>query len=269
MEIEKEINTTKEIASESDNKISGLTIEINHNNKLLEEENTKLKPLRDQNIEILSKLQRLNLEFKNLEDKEKRTKAEKDRLFKSENTIKIDIERERNIISDAQSNEKRLNEEKNILIDTEKKYYDLEKESHSDLQLVTDELRKEQDKLEKISKNLSLSSQDKKFLHYLNSISQNLEKAKTYLENDENKKALETIDNTIISVKDEVKNFEISSEENSIKEITELTNKIKLVQEKYASSLSKHQSIQTETIRRQERIKNIDVEIQNWKKFEI
>ena len=54
MEMEKEISTTKEITSESDDEISGLTIEINHNNNLLEEENTKLKPLRDQNIEILS-----------------------------------------------------------------------------------------------------------------------------------------------------------------------------------------------------------------------
>jgi len=38
-----------------------------------------------------------------------------------------------------------------------------------------------------------------------------------------------------------------------------------LAQEKYASALSKHQSIETETIRRRERIKNIDIEIRNWK----
>jgi len=36
-------------------------------------------------------------------------------------------------------------------------------------------------------------------------------------------------------------------------------------QEKYASSLSKYEAIKTETIKRQERIKNIDSEIQNWK----
>ena len=33
--------------------------------------------------------------------------------------------------------------------------------------------------------------------------------------------------------------------------------------------LSKHQSIKTETIKRQERIKNIDTEIQNWQEFKI
>ena len=265
MEIEKERSSSKEIASEADDEISGLTIEINHNNNLLEEENIKLKPLRDQNIEILSKLQRLNLEFQSLEDEEKRTKTEKDRLSTSENTIEMDIEREKNIISDAQSNEKRLNEEKNDLIDTEKKYYDLEKQTQLDLQIATEELKKEQDKLERISKNLSLNSQGKEFINYLNNINLNLENAKIYLENNENKKALDAIDNIILSVKNETKKFKTATEKNSINEITELTNKIKLSQEKYASALSKHHSIQTETVRRQARIKNIDVEIQNWK----
>ena len=265
MEIEKERSLSKEIASEADDEISGLTIEINHNNNLLEEENIKLKPLRDQNIEILSKLQRLNLEFQSLEDEEKRTKTEKDRLSTSENTIEMDIEREKNIISDAQSNEKRLNEEKNDLIDTEKKYYDLEKQTQLDLQIATEELKKEQDKLEIISKNLSLNSQSKEFINYLNNINQNLENAKIYLENNENKKALDAIDNIILSVKNETKKFKTTTEKNSINEITELTNKIKLSQEKYASALSKHHSIQTETVRRQARIKNIDIEIQNWK----
>ena len=265
MEIEKERSSSKEIASEADDEISGLTIEINHNNNLLEEENIKLKPLRDQNIEILSKLQRLNLEFQSLEDEEKRTKTEKDRLSTSENTIEMDIEREKNIISDAQSNEKRLNEEKNDLIDTEKKYYDLEKQTQLDLQIATEELKKEQDKLERISKNLSLNSQGKEFINYLNNINQNLENAKIYLENNENKKALDAIDNIILSVKDETKKFKTATEKNSVNEITELTNKIKLSQEKYAFALSKHHSIQTETVRRQARIKNIDIEIQNWK----
>ena len=264
-EIEKEINSSKEATSESEDEISGLTIEINHNNNLLEKENIKLKPLRDKNIEILSKLQRLNLEFQSLEDEEKRTKAEKGKLLKSEETIEIDIEREKNIISDARSNEKRLDEEKNSLIDTEKKYYDLEKQAQLDLQIATEKLKKEQDKLETISKNLSLNSQGKEFINYLNNINQNLKNAKTYLENNEDKKALDAIDNIIFSIRNETKKFETTTEENSVNEITELTNKIKLSQEKYASALSKNQSIQTETIRRQERIKNIDIEIQNWK----
>ena len=97
-EIESEIKLTEEIASESDDDVSGLKIEINHCNNLIEEENAKLKPLRDKNLEILSKLQRLNLEFKNLEQEEERTKQEKTRLKKSEDIIQTDMDREKNNI---------------------------------------------------------------------------------------------------------------------------------------------------------------------------
>ena len=151
MEIEKEIKSTKEITGKSDVEIGGLTIEINHKNSLVEKSNKKLKPLRDKNIEILSKLQRLNLEFQNLEDEEKRTKIDKERLLKSQNTVEEDTEREKNIIFEAQSNEKRLREEKDVLIDTEKKYYDLEKRTENDLQVATEELKKEQNILEEIT----------------------------------------------------------------------------------------------------------------------
>ncbi len=265
LEIEKEISSSKEIEGESDDEISGLTIEINHSNNLLKEENIKLKPLRDKNVEILSKLQRLNLEFKGLEDEEKRTRIEKERLLKSKQTIEIDIEREKNIILDAQSNEKRLIDEKNNLLETEKKYYDLEKITRQDLQVATEKLRKVQDKLESISKNLSLNSQNKELLNYLNNISQNLENTKILLEKKDNQGALDEINNIIFSIKDKTQKFKNITNTNSIDQITELTDKIRLAQEEYATSLSKNQSIQTETVRRQERIKNIDIEIQNWK----
>ena len=265
MEIEKEIKTTEEIMGESNVEISSLAIEINHSNNLLEEANQKLKPLRDKNIEILSKLQRLNLEFQNLEDEEKRTKTDKDRLLKSQSTVEEDIEREKNIIFEAQSNEKRLNEEKNVLIDTEKKYYDLEKQTKTDLEIATGELRKEQDRLENITKKLSLNSHEKSFINCLNDINQNLEKAKVQLDNNENDKARDIINSTEILIKDETTKLESAIKENNINQITDLTNKIKFSQEKYASALSKHESIKTETIKRQERIKNIDIEIKNWK----
>ena len=264
-EIKKEIDSTKEVTNESDDEISGLTIEINHRNNLLEEANLKLKPLRDKNVEILSKLQRLNLEFKNLEDAEKRAKTEKERLTKSQSTVEIDIEREKNIILDARSNEKRLDGEKNSLINTEKKYYDLEKQTQTDLQISTEALDVEQIKLEKISKNLSLNNSGKNFISYLSNINQSLENAKLQIEKNDNQKAKTVIDDVLVSIKSEVKRLESTTSESSTEEINELTKKIKLAQKNYAYSLSKYESIKTETIKRQERIKNIETEIQNWK----
>ena len=264
-EIEKELDVTKKIMGKSDSEIDGLKTEINQSNNLLEEANKKLKPLRDKNIEMLSKLQRLNLEFQNLEDEEKRAKTDKERLSKSQKTVEEDIEREKNIIFEAQSNEKRLNEEKNTLIDTEKKYYDLEKQTENDLQIATENLKKEQNRLEEITKSLSANSSNKNFINCLNNINQNLENTRKYLESDEKNNALEIINNTISLVEKETKKFESIVTKTTVENITELTTRMKFVQEKYASALSKHESIKTETIKRQERIKNIDIEIQNWK----
>jgi len=264
-EIEKEITSSSGATGESDKEINSLTLEINHKNKILDEANQKLKPLRDKNIEILSKLQRLNLEFQNLEDEEKRAKNEKEKLIKSQKTIEIDIEREKNIIIDAQSNEKRLNEEKSNLIDTEKKYYDLEKKTLDDLQISSNELKKEQNNLEKISENFSINPHRKKFINYLKEINQNLEKIKIFLQNNQNQEAKGGIENILFSVKNEIEKMEPLVMNDSAKEITDLTGKMKIVQEKYAYALSKHETVKTETIKRQERIKNIETEIQNWK----
>ena len=71
------------------------------------------------------------------------------------------------------------------MIDTESKYYDLEKKTENDFQIATAELKKEQDILEEITKNLTLNQKEKEFISYLNNINQNLEDAKIQLENNE------------------------------------------------------------------------------------
>ena len=93
--IEKDIKLENENISEFDDEVSGLTIELNHCTELLDKENLKLKPLRDKNIEVLSKLQRLNLEIKNLEEQEIRIKTEKEGLIDAEKTLETDADREK------------------------------------------------------------------------------------------------------------------------------------------------------------------------------
>jgi len=264
-EIEKEINITQVTTSSSDKEINELRIEIEQKNNLLERENLKLKPLRDKNIEILSKLQRLNLETQNLEDEEKRIKTDRDKLSKSQSTLTNDIEREKNIILEAKSNEKRLDEEKNVLIDTEKKYYDLEKKAEIDLQIATRELRKEQDRLEKISKELVSSSSTVQDLNILKNSLSYLEQSQDCIKEGNIDKASNFINKTKDNLKIVISGLENKIGQNTLDEFNDLNNKIKVSQEKYANAFSKNQSIKTDSIKRQERIKNIDVEIQNWK----
>jgi len=149
-EIEEEIESTKRITRESDEGINTLKVQIDEKNSFLEKANLELKPLRDKNMEILSKLQRLNLELQNIEDEEKRIKSDKERLQKSQDTLTDDIEREKNIILEAMSNEKRLKEEKNELIEIDSKYYDTEKKSSEDLSVTKNRLTAEIDKVKEL-----------------------------------------------------------------------------------------------------------------------
>ncbi|OUV61499.1 MAG: chromosome segregation protein SMC [Candidatus Pelagibacter sp. TMED128] len=49
------------------------------------------------------------------------------------------------------------------------------------------------------------------------------------------------------------------------KELKELVKKITLSQEEYAEKYGKNKSIQSDSIKRKERIKNIDIELENWR----
>ncbi|MDC0248222.1 chromosome segregation protein SMC [Pelagibacteraceae bacterium] len=226
-EINKEIETTKGVTGHSDKEINSLTSEINEKNKIVEESNKKLKPLRDKNIEILSTLQRLNLEITNLEDEEKRIKSEKDRLIKSQSTLSEDIEREKNIILEAKSNEKRLKEEKNELIEIDSKYYDTEKKSNEDLNVTKDKLTAEIDKVkalvnaQKNDEAIAVLDNFKTIIEvYADSYSKN-QNIKN--ESIKRKERISTIDTEIESWK----NLKFNSEKMS-KELEERIGKVKL-----------------------------------------
>jgi chromosome segregation protein len=65
-----------EINSEAENEVSNFNTEINRFEDLIKNENDKVTPLREKNIENLSKLQRLNLELKSLDEENIRTQDE-------------------------------------------------------------------------------------------------------------------------------------------------------------------------------------------------
>ena len=146
IEAEKEVNNYNSLISELDDKI---------NIKLSE-----LLPIREKNLENLSKIQRLNLELKNIDQENNRIIDEIKSLKNSIKTIEEDIDREKSIVIDANSNEKRLNEEKKELIETDTKYFDTERFSNEDLNKVKNELQSEFDNL----KNLIKSSKNQEAL---------------------------------------------------------------------------------------------------------
>ena len=91
-EIVKEKKLIEEKLSELDDEITAISIDFNHNNTLLEEENQKLAPLRDKKMESAAKLQKLNLDMTNLDEEESRVKSLKEKLEKSIKTVESDLE---------------------------------------------------------------------------------------------------------------------------------------------------------------------------------
>ena len=101
-------------------------------------------PIRDNNLEIISRIQRLNLELKNLDEETERMSNEIEATKISLKTIDEDEDREKSIVIDANSNQKRLNDEKDKLVEIDSKYYETEKQSDQDLEIAKLNLTNEQ-----------------------------------------------------------------------------------------------------------------------------
>ena len=112
LEIDKEIKIENEINSEAEEEVSGFNNKIFELESLIKSESEKVSPLREKNIENLSKIQRLNLELQGLDEENTRIQNEIENTKKNLQTFDDDINREKGIIIDANSNEKRLKRRK-------------------------------------------------------------------------------------------------------------------------------------------------------------
>ncbi|MDC3007725.1 AAA family ATPase [Candidatus Pelagibacter sp.] len=205
IEIDKEIKIENEINMEAEVEVSGFNERIAEIEKLIKLEIEKVTPLREKNIENLSKIQRLNLELQTLDKENTRTQEEIENIKKSLTTLDEDVSREKGIIIDANSNEKRLKEEKSDLIEVDSKYFETEKKSNEDLD----------------------SSK--------NNLIDEIRKIKTLINSNQSDSAIDSL------------------------------NDLEKIIDKYADSYSKNQNIKKESIKRNERIKIIENEIESWK----
>jgi len=151
-DIDQEIKLENEINSEAENEVKKFNEKIEDIEKNINIETEKVEPIREKNIENLSKIQRLNLELKGLDEENERIQIEIENIKKSLKTIEEDTDREKSIVIDANSNEKRLKEEKNELIEIDSKYYDTEKKSNEDLDAAKNRLNVEIDKVKELIK---------------------------------------------------------------------------------------------------------------------
>ena len=179
-EIDDEIKIENEINSEADTEVEKFNIKLGEIEKKIKDNIDNVNPIREKNMENISKIQRLNLELKSIDEESGRLREEIESLKLSVKTIEDDEDREKSVVIDANSNEKRLKEEKNELINIDSKYFENEKLSNLDLESAKDKLKSEINRIKDLIKEnknvdaLKLLDDFEKIIElYTNSFSEN------------------------------------------------------------------------------------------------
>ena len=179
-EIDDEIKIENEINSEADTEVEKFNIKLSEIEKKIKDNIDNVNPIREKNMENISKIQRLNLELKGIDEESGRLREEIESLKLSIKTIEDDEDREKSVVIDANSNEKRLKEEKNELINIDSKYFENEKLSNLDLESAKNKLQSEINRIKDLIKEnknvdaLKLLDDFEKIIElYTNSFSEN------------------------------------------------------------------------------------------------
>ena len=264
IEIDKEIRIENEINAEAEVGVSGYNNKINEFEKQIKLETDKVTPLRSKNIENLSKIQRLNLELQNLDEENNRIQDEIKAIKESLQTLDEDINREKGIIIDANSNEKRLKEEKSDLIEVDSKYFETEKLSNEELENAKNKLNDEQKLIDKVVNSIAEGPLNIS-LGPIQNVKNTINRAKELIESNEINQATTLLDRCNIELDNFLKNIKDDKSRNELLGISKKSKNIKSLQEKYADAYSKNESIKKESVKRNERIKTIGTEIESWK----
>ena len=227
LEIDKEIRIENEINTEAETEVSGFNNKINELENLIKLETDKVTPLREKNIENLSKIQRLNLELQSLDEENNRIQDEIKNIKDSLQTFDDDIIREKGIVIDANSNEKRLKEEKNELIEIDSKYYQTEKQSKDDLENAKNRLYSEIDNIKK----LITSKKNEEAISMLNNCTVLIEEyADSYSKNQNIKKESVKRNERISVIDKEIESWKnlLSNSEKMLIELNERKSKLNL-----------------------------------------
>ena len=206
----------------------------------------------------------MNLELQNLDEENVRTQDEIENIKKSLKTIEEDIDREKGIVIDANSNERRLKEEKAELIEIDSKYFETEKLSNEDLEKAKNLLKDEQKSVDEII-NIFADGNINIAIGPIKNVKNTITRAKELINNNEINQALTLLDRCQIEIDGFLDNLEDEESKKKLSNINEKNENIKLLQEKYADSFSKNQSIKKESVKRNERIKAIESEVESWK----
>ena len=264
IEIDEEIKIENEINNEAGGEVEGFNSKIAELENLIKTASDKVSPLREKNIENLSRIQRLNLELQSLDEENTRIQDEIESIKKSLQTLDEDISREKGIVIDANSNEKRLKEEKAELIEIDSKYFETEKLSNEELESAKNKLKDEQKAVDEVVNNIAEGTVNIS-VGPIKNVKNSIERVKELINTNEINQAVTLLDRCNMELDNFLNDLKNDKSRTELLSVNEKSQNIKQLQEKYADAYSKNQSIKNESIKRNERIKTIETEIESWK----
>src|SRR6056300_640313 len=145
--VEGEIEENKEKLNEFEDEISAVNIEKNFNESEIEKLKLEITPIINKSNELNNNLQKLKIEFDQINKDEERAKLEIEKTKKDIKLTYNDISREKEIVANSTNNEERLNKEQEDIINIEKNYYDIEKSATDDYKESLSALNKAKESL--------------------------------------------------------------------------------------------------------------------------
>jgi len=145
--VEDEIEENKEKLNEFEDEISAVNIEKNFNESEIEKLKLEITPIINKSNGLNNNLQKLKIEFDQINKDEERAKLEIEKTKKDIKLTYNDISREKEIVANSTNNEERLNKEQEDIINIEKNYYDIEKSATDDYKESLSALNKAKESL--------------------------------------------------------------------------------------------------------------------------
>ncbi|MDA9653946.1 chromosome segregation protein SMC, partial [Candidatus Pelagibacter sp.] len=142
--------------------------------------------------------------------------------------------------------------------------FETEKLSNKDLEDAKNKLEEEQKLIDEVVSSIAEGTLNLS-LGPITNVQNTINRAKELIENNEVNQAITLLERCNIELDTFLKDIKDDKSRNQLLGINKKSKNIKTLQEKYADAYSKNQSIKKESIKRNERIKTIETEIESWK----
>ena len=150
------------------------------------------------------------------------------------------------------------------MIDIDSKYFETEKLSNEELEEAKRKLKKEQEAVDEVVNTIAEGTLNIS-IGPIKNVKNSINRVKELIDSNEINQAFTLLDRCNMELDNFLNDLKNEKSREELLSVNEKSQNIKQLQEKYADAYSKNQSIKNESIKRNERIKTIETEVESWK----